>query len=300
MGEADRIPWLDRPDYGDLIREKLLAGRIDDEEAEACTFFADEGYLVLPGLDEGYLVLPGLIDSTQLDQAWAGYEDFYQKNREGFFEGPIVEDPWPERYLNTHNCVPEIKEILEHSKLFHVTDMIFGRKTRPFQTITAHKGTEQPAHSDSIHMTTDPPGYLTAAWIAFEDLGPDCGLLEYYPRSHRLPYLLSDDVGIEGGEFQEQKYDVYKRSYEPAVSKLIEENGLEPKLFQARKGDVLFWHANLLHGGAWRGDLQKSRKSLVCHYFAEGVRCYHDLSGLPAHFGGEAGVGIEPLFKHDR
>ena len=38
MGEADRIPWLDRPDYGDLIREKLLAGRIDDEEAEACTF----------------------------------------------------------------------------------------------------------------------------------------------------------------------------------------------------------------------------------------------------------------------
>ena len=250
--------------------------------------------------DEGYLVLPGLIDSTQLDQAWAGYEDFYQKNREGFFEGPIVEDPWPERYLNTHNCVPEIKEILEHSKLFHVTDMIFGRKTRPFQTITAHKGTEQPAHSDSIHMTTDPPGYLTAAWIAFEDLGPDCGLLEYYPRSHRLPYLLSDDVGIEGGEFQEQKYDVYKRSYEPAVSKLIEENGLEPKLFQARKGDVLFWHANLLHGGAWRGDLQKSRKSLVCHYFAEGVRCYHDLSGLPAHFGGEAGVGIEPLFKHDR
>ena len=290
MGEADRIPWLDRPDYGDLIREKLLAGRIDDEEAEACTFFADEGYLVLPGL----------IDSTQLDQAWAGYEDFYQKNREGFFEGPIVEDPWPERYLNTHNCVPEIKEILEHSKLFHVTDMIFGRKTRPFQTITAHKGTEQPAHSDSIHMTTDPPGYLTAAWIAFEDLGPDCGLLEYYPRSHRLPYLLSDDVGIEGGEFQEQKYDVYKRSYEPAVSKLIEENGLEPKLFQARKGDVLFWHANLLHGGAWRGDLQKSRKSLVCHYFAEGVRCYHDLSGLPAHFGGEAGVGIEPLFKHDR
>ncbi len=290
MGKADRIPWLDCPDYGALIREKLLAGRIDEEEAEACTFFADEGYLVLPGL----------IDSTQLDRAWAGYEDFYQKNREGFFEGPIVEDPWPERYLNTHNCVPEIKEILEHSKLLHVTDMIFGRKTRPFQTITAHKGTEQPAHSDSIHMTTDPPGYLTAAWIAFEDLGPDCGLLEYYPRSHRLPYLLSDDVGIEGGEFQEQKYDVYKRSYEPAVAKLIEENGLEPKLFQARKGDVLFWHANLLHGGAWRGDLQKSRKSLVCHYFAEGVRCYHDLSGLPAHFGGEAGVGIEPLFKHDR
>ena len=289
MDEVDRIPWLDRPEYKDLIREKQLAGQIDKEDAAACTFFADEDYLVLPGL----------IDEAQLDRAWGSYEDFYRENPEEFFESPIPEDPWPERYLNTHNCVPEIKEILEHSKLLHITDLIFSHKTRPFQTITSHKGTEQPAHSDSIHMTTDPPGYLTAAWIAFEDLEPDCGLLEYYPRSHRLPYLLSDDVGIEGGEFQEQKYDVYKRSYEPAVAKLIEQNALEPKLFQARKGDVLFWHANLLHGGGWRKDLQKSRKSLVCHYFAEGVRCYHDLSGLPAHFGGEAGVGIEPLFKHE-
>ena len=138
MGEVDSIPWLDRPDYKDLIRERRLAGKIDQEEAAACTFFADEGYLVLPGL----------IDSSQLDRAWESYEGFYQENREQFFGSPLPEDPWPERYLNTHNCVPEIKEILEYRKLLHITDLIFGRKTRPFQTITAHKGTDQPAHSD--------------------------------------------------------------------------------------------------------------------------------------------------------
>ena len=180
MREVDQIPWLDSPDCGDLIRQKQLAGQIDKEEALACTFFAEEGYLIIPEL----------IDSDLLDRAWESYENFYQQNRGEFFESSIPEDPWPERYLNTHNCVPEIKEILGHSKLLHITDLIFGRKTRPFQTITSHKGTEQPAHSDSIHMTTDPPGFLTAAWIAFEDLESDCGLLEYYPRSHRLPYLL--------------------------------------------------------------------------------------------------------------
>ena len=289
MGEVDRVPWLDHPDYKDLISERQLAGQIDKEEAAACTFFAEEGYLIVPEL----------IDADLLDRAWAKYEHFYEQNRQAFFESTIPDDPWPERYLNTHNCVPEIKEILEHRKILDLTDLIFGRNTRPFQTITSHKGTEQPAHSDSIHMTTEPPGYLTAAWIAFEDLEPDCGLLEYFPRSHRLPYLLSEDVGIEAGEFQEQEYDVYKRSYEPTVAALIKQNGLELRTFQAGKGDVLFWHANLLHGGSWRKDLRKSRKSLVCHYFAEGVRCYHDLSGLPAHFGGEAGVGIEPLFKHE-
>ena len=85
VGEVDGIPWLDRPGYKDLIREKQLAGQIDEEGAAACTFFADEGYLIVPGL----------IASDQLDRAWAGYEDFYQENREEFFESSIPEDPWP-------------------------------------------------------------------------------------------------------------------------------------------------------------------------------------------------------------
>ncbi len=67
-----------------------------------------------------------------MDRAWESYEGFYQENREQFFESPLPEDPWPERYLNTHNCVPGIKEILEYRKLLHITDLIFGRKTRPF------------------------------------------------------------------------------------------------------------------------------------------------------------------------
>ena len=85
MEEVDRIPWLDRPDYKDLIREKQLVGQIDKEEAAACTCFAEEGYLIVPEL----------IDSDQLDRVWAGYERFYQQNRQAFFESPIPDDPWP-------------------------------------------------------------------------------------------------------------------------------------------------------------------------------------------------------------
>ncbi len=57
---------------------------------------------------------------------------------------------------------------------------------------------------------------------------------------------------------------------------------LEPRFFLAKAGDVLFWHANLIHGGSPRKDLRLSRKALVCHYFAEGVVTYHDLSGNPS------------------
>ena len=71
------------------------------------------------------------------------------------------------------------------------------REPAPFQTITSHKGSQQQEHSDSIHMTTYPIGYLTAAWVAFEDIHPDSGPLVYYPKSHRLPYIFSRDVGIK-------------------------------------------------------------------------------------------------------
>jgi ectoine hydroxylase-related dioxygenase (phytanoyl-CoA dioxygenase family) len=38
-------------------------------------------------------------------------------------------------------------------------------------------------------------------------------------------------------------------------------------MFVARAGDVLVWHAQLLHGGYSIQDKQRTRKTLVTHYF---------------------------------
>jgi len=56
------------------------------------------------------------------------------------------------------------------------------------------------------------------------------------------------------------------------------ERGIEPHYFHAKKGDVLIWHANLIHGGSMRRNLQLSRRALVCHFFVKGSFAYHDLS----------------------
>ena len=58
----------------------------------------------------------------------------------------------------------------------------------------------------------------------------------------------------------------------------MEEHGIEPHYFHAKKGDVLIWHANLIHGGSMRRNIQLSRKALVCHFFVKGAFVYHDLS----------------------
>jgi ectoine hydroxylase-related dioxygenase (phytanoyl-CoA dioxygenase family) len=60
---------------------------------------------------------------------------------------------------------------------------------------------------------------------------------------------------------------------------LISDNRLQPAVFLPKAGDVLLWHANLIHAGSPRRDLGLSRRAVVLHYFAKGAVCYHDLSG---------------------
>ncbi len=188
--------------------------------------------------------------------------------------------------LNIHNYVPEMAELLFHERLKQHISMLVGREAIPFQTIPSFRGSEQLPHSDAIHMTTYPLGFLSAAWVAFEDIHADSGPLVYYPGSHRLPYYLSKAVGIGPTEFKEQGRNPYSAKYEPFIQQQVAQRGLKPASFTPKKGDVLIWHHNLLHGGSPRRERSHTRKSVVCHFYASNVVCYHDLSGDPA------GVGV--------
>jgi hypothetical protein len=272
--ESGPAPWLDRPNALIEVERLHRTGKLTDNQAEICAKW----------IFDGYVIIPGLIDHDVLDRVWQAYE---QAVKDGTVRvapeslGP--DDVYPGRHLDTHLVLPIIRELQLHTKVLEITDLLFGRKTLPFQTIMGHKGSSQNPHSDSIHMTTYPFMYLIANWIAFEDIHPDSGPLKVYPRSHKLvPQILSGELGISPLEYKTKGPSVYSERYEPTIRRYIEAMTLEPQLFMAKAGDVLFWHANLLHGGAQRKNLQLSRKALVCHYFAEGVVTYHDLSGNPS------------------
>jgi hypothetical protein len=273
--DAGPLPWLDRPGALDQVDRALARGALTEQQARFARDFSVEGAFVAERLFE----------PAVLDDAWAAYEAALADGRIVVPAEAVDEtDRYPSRALNAHRLVPQVRALFYDRKLLNLMEMLLGVAVRPFQTIIGHKGSQQRAHSDSIHMTTYPLGYLAAAWIALEDIGADAGPLIYYPRSHRLPYLFSRDVGISAEDFAATGYVPYHERYEPAVAELVERAGLEPRRFLARKGDVLVWHANLLHGGAPRTDLQLTRKALVCHYFAEGASCYHDLASARASF----------------
>lgn len=129
-------------------------------------------------------------------------------------------------------------------------------------------------------MTTYPLGYLIAVWIALEDVSMDNGPLFYYPGSHKLPFLMNSDYN-EGATLLTLGKKKYA-DYEDALQEIVEERHFPKETFLAKKGDVLIWHANLVHGGAPIKNNDLTRKSMVIHYYADDVIKYHEITERPS------------------
>ena len=175
---------------------------------------------------------------------------------------------------------PIIKNITTEKRLTDILSFLLGKEVVPFQTLNFIKGSNQRAHSDSIHMTTYPLGYLVAVWVALEDTNENNGPLFYYPGSHQLPYLLNNDFN-ETSNFLKLGRNDYT-DYEDVVEEIIQKNNLQKQVFLARKGDVFIWHANLIHGGSPIRNHNLTRKSMVIHYYAKDVIKYHEITERPS------------------
>lgn len=222
--------------------------------------------------DNGYIILEKYFDEATISKV---NEEIEMLVRQGKI------NPTHDNKLMFANRISEtIREITFQKSLIDILDFILGKDVIPFQTINFIYGSSQRAHSDSIHMTTYPLGYLIAVWIALEDSTMDNGPLFYYPGSHRLPYLLNHDFNEGETSFTLGKNDY--RDYEDRLEDVIKEKKLERKIFLAKKGDVFIWHANLIHGGMPVKNIALTRKSMVIHYFAKDVIKYHEITERPA------------------
>jgi phytanoyl-CoA hydroxylase len=173
-----------------------------------------------------------------------------------------------------------LKNIGLQKDLITFLSALLGGEATLFQSINFINGSEQPTHSDSIHMTTFPLGGLLGVWIALEDITDENGPLHYYPGSHKLPYYLNSDYDNEGNALflGNKSYKAYERMIE---EKIVAAQ-LKKETFLAKKGDVLIWHANLFHGGEPHINKLKTRKSVVFHYYLSQCICYHEISQRPA------------------
>ena len=220
----------------------------------------------------GYLILEKVFDDATVDMI--------NNEVEHLVNISAVHYTHDHKIMFANKLSEPIKKSTYHPLLKNVLEFLLDKEVAPFQTLNFNKGSGQLAHSDSIHMTTYPLGYLIAAWVALEDIHEDSGPLFYYPGSHKLPYLLNDDFENYSTRFSLGKKN-YK-DYEEVTQHIIEEQKMQPKVFLAKKGDVLIWHANLIHGGMPVVNKYLTRKSMVIHYYAKDVIKYHEITERPS------------------
>ncbi len=260
----DDGPWLDRP--GALEK---LAGHPGFKQ-----FSPEMQAGIRQFVTDGFLVLRGYFTKTEVASLNAEIDQLRAEGKAGFnYTGRKI--------FNVHEVSPVSDRVFfKNEGLLRLLGFLFGRQAVPFQTLHFIEGSEQRPHSDSIHMTTDPDGFLLATWAALETVGPENGTLVYYPGSHRLPFVSTDDyesgnTGLTIGQDSNKKY-------EDKIAEVIEKNGLRPQFFEGAAGDLFIWHANLLHGGMAIKRAGATRRSMVSHYFAAGVICYHEMTQRPA------------------
>ena len=166
--------------------------------------------------------------------------------------------------------IEEIRQLAMNSSVLAALEQLFGRKARPFQTLNFPIGTEQLAHSDTLHFNSVPKGFMVGVWIALENIDKDNGPIFYYPESHKLREYNMRSFRLGRG------HDFYPQ-YEQAIQKIISKKKLTSSLGEIQKGHAIIWHANLLHGGSAHKDMSRTRHSQVTHCYFENCKYYTPL-----------------------
>lgn len=243
-----------------------------DTRSELASSFRRDGFLVLPSAaDQGLL---DRIRSVLEEMAYLPAEERPEVSGFSFDTG---------RYQDAWRTFPEIAELAVAPQIISALEHLYGAQPHPFQTLNFTVGTQQRAHSDHIHFSSRPLGFMCGVWVAIEDVTAENGPLFYYPGSHNLPYVSYAELGIDPSQLESEPH-AYAQ-YESAIEKFAEGHGLTRQIFTANKGDVLIWAANLIHGGSPVTKLGSTRWSQVTHYLFDD--CVHYTPRLSNELQGE-------------
>ncbi|MFM1815397.1 MAG: hypothetical protein RLZ98_2092 [Pseudomonadota bacterium] len=220
----------------------------------------------------GYYIYKNLISDAKISLLLNSYQSFKQR-------GGVYYSQSNHNWRNTANDMDEYGLLEKSMENFtdlpwapnisrHGRDILLSEemkcclcelsgKSQEFcmwQNMLFDKSTGTVDHIDTWYLDTDPMGSLIAAWVALEDIDGKGGEFHVYPKSH-----LSESTSLNCWK------DLEHEQFVEWSDQLRKDYSRKP--IHLRKGDVLFWHPNLLHGSSSQKHVGHSRKSLTAHYY---------------------------------
>lgn len=264
--------WIDNANAVDLVAGKYEIGQIGSGDVSVLSAYIKDGYFKLSDM-----ISPVLLDRAEeaLDNAYSGKIDgllfeCHTISRSHCSWASGVKEKRA-KALDMHWWSEDIRNLVLCDAAKHFLDLIFERPALVSQTLGFYRGSGQPLHQDSAYVAYTLPLQFTASWIALEDVVPGAGELEYLVGSHKLLPEYTYPGGFkstsESGRFGTEANAVSEAvgKHEEQIVTEGQRRALKREPFIAKRGDILFWHADLAHGGS-PISLDRSRKSVVTHY----------------------------------
>jgi phytanoyl-CoA hydroxylase len=256
--------WTDRRDAHAVLENRLVRGEVTDADAELLAHYIDHGYVILEqATDES--VIDEYLDFFETawndppDRCWLQWSGEPMPMDRKFYDKVT-------KVGSLHLWFDRAGELIFPQRVLRFLTQIYDRPPVAFQTLTLRKGSQENLHIDTGPLTLTEPMSLVGSWVALEDVQPLSGEFQFIPGSHQTPELLHHGTG----KGHQSDYDDYYKVLQ-GTHRMCEERGLETKTFIAKKGDVLIWHGDLMHGGAPIQDQSRTRKSLIAHLMPLGV-----------------------------
>ena len=263
--------WVDLPDAQDIAAKLAATKVITEREHELVGAFMTNGYVVLERA-----INPALIDEfgAEVDRLWTTGHPELMLGLPPNDQRAVLEPKYASivgvRMLDAYRHLESARNLLLHDRITRFLRIVFNRSPLLFQSLSFPIGSEQGMHQDTAYVVTGSPMELAASWIALEDIAEGSGELQYYVGSHRVPeyHFSGNRKHYAPGVDAPAEQDEFLRQMNGNAIKM----GCKLEKFRAKKGDVLIWHADLVHGGAPITNPQSTRKSLVGHYCPDNVQ----------------------------
>lgn len=288
-------PWLDHPGADAKISAKLDKGLINAEEADLLSQWANEGYFVLKGavpesdfnvvdryvrdLDDLWTadeVSDGLqIMSLHLDDRQPGPTDHAE-----LLSWPVEKrlrlrdsQNWRIHYYHPHS--EAALKLTQADRILRMSQLLLDEDPILMNSIAFKWGSQVGLHQDLCAYHIHPANRLIGVWLGCEDVNPEAGPLGVFPKSHNTPLW-------EGWNNYPQtnlrtchldKRDAQGVYLSDAVA------DIERKPLAVKKGDAIFQHPLLIHGGDKIIDPNATRVSMVLHYTVPGGDRMHQVEG---------------------